>query len=765
MAHLSSSLAIPAVVVGACGHGMAVAKGLALGGVAPIVLESNPALPGVLAGHGRMLLVPRLSGEHLVDELLALAKRERFAERPVLMLTNDRMVATVCQQAERLLRDYRISFAPGRARVLEFLTKSALERRCAEVGLNYPRTFVMQHAADAERAAADVGFPMIVKPARPLASFKTARPANLAALLALVADHGNALPFLVQRFVDGPESATQFCALYLGPGGEIARFTGRKLRSRPLGHTTVAEGFQNEVVWQAARRFFDGTGITGPVSLEVKLDPQGEPWVIEPTVGRTDFWAGLCVANGVNLPWIEYAEQAGLPVPAVTQSNQAVWFNEERDPYGRAWFALRSGHRLGPRDAAYLYLDDARLAVRKRAMRQIAATVWRDARSWTGKRVGHLFGRPEGAASVDEKRWQLDCYDDIDALPPPVIALMQQAETHDLQSGPDWYRNLSRNVPPLGQRARWHVISEGGSPKIVLPLQVHDAVPGQGRQISALANYYTALYAPVLAHGADKADMTRLLRHVLACHGPVSRLQFAPMDPDDTRFHLLQDGLKQAGLRVMPYFCFGNWHLPVRMSWPDYLASRSGELRSTLQRMGRRFERLGGQLSIVQGGPAVQQATEAYAKVYAQSWKRPEPYPEFIPGLIDTCVKRGWLRLGLAMLDGEPVAAQLWIVTNGRAHIFKLAHSEQHKNCSPGSLLTAHLMQHVMEVDRVTDIDYMTGDDAYKVKWMSQRDERVGLSAYNLHHPVGLAGYLRDCMGRRWREWQEPPARTTERSL
>lgn len=40
-------------------------------------------------------------------------------------------------------------------------------------------------------------------------------------------------------------------------------------------------------------------------------------------------------------------------------------------------------------------------------------------------------------------------------------------------------------------------------------------------------------------------------------------------------------------------------------------------------------------------------------------------------------------------------------------------------------------MQHVLEVDKVDEADYLSGDDAYKKDWMSRRRERWGLLTLN----------------------------------
>ena len=75
----------------------------------------------------------------------------------------------------------------------------------------------------------------------------------------------------------------------------------------------------------------------------------------------------------------------------------------------------------------------------------------------------------------------------------------------------------------------------------------------------------------------------------------------------------------------------------------------------------------------------------------------------------------------------------------GTAYIFKLAYHEDYKGLSPGTVLTAHMMQRVIEEDGIARIDYLSGDDAYKADWMSVRKEQYGLAAYNPRTPAGLA--------------------------
>ena len=364
----------PAVVVGTCGHGLTLLRSLAGSDLPLIALEANSDLPGVHTNLATVEIVADINGPQLIDILIQLRSRIYCPGMPVLFLTNDAMVRTVCLGWYRLADKYRLSWSDCVENVLPMLDKKSLEARSHRQGLNYPESFIIACEADVQKAIDKIGFPMIVKPTHSLKSFKTFMPKSTESLLGWVKKYCVDLPFIAQKFISGEERETFFSALYLDHGKVLARFDGRKVRSRPIGHTTIAESFPDDEVYQQTLRFFDGLKLSGPVSLELKRAPDRSLWVIEPTVGRTDFWIGLCTANAVNLPIIDYNHQVGKTVPEMRQSNEAVWFNEERDPLGRAWFAVQPNLTMNGRHSTYLYLYLEDLRPAQKALRII---IWK----------------------------------------------------------------------------------------------------------------------------------------------------------------------------------------------------------------------------------------------------------------------------------------------------------------------------------------------------------------------------------------------------
>ena len=333
---------------------------------------------------------------------------------------------------------------------------------------------------------------------------------------------------------------------------------------------------------------------------------------------------------------------------------------------------------------------------------------------------------------------------DIASLPADALRLFEEAGRHDFQSSAAWFENLIDTVELSPGRPEFHVWREDGHVLAVLPLLVTPGAGGRaGSDVRALGNYYTTRFAPLLADGCVGGQAQAALRgivvNLLRREAGVCTLNVGPLEAGSRDEAMLRQALRSAGCAVFELHAFQNWVLPVRTDWAGYLAARDGTLRTTLSRMGRRFAARGGRLELLQGGPGLETAISAYETVYAASWKEPEPHPRFMPGLIRTAAGLGQLRMALAWLHDKPVAAQVWLVAGGRADIYKLAHDEAHKETSPGSLLTSLLMRHVFEIDRVTVVDYLSGDDGYKRLWMSEVRERRTLVGFNLRTPRGLA--------------------------
>jgi CelD/BcsL family acetyltransferase involved in cellulose biosynthesis len=303
-----------------------------------------------------------------------------------------------------------------------------------------------------------------------------------------------------------------------------------------------------------------------------------------------------------------------------------------------------------------------------------------------------------------------------------------------------WSELLAEHASEPGEEVR--VITASLEDRCVglLPLKVGPrGGPLSPRYARALANYYASLYAPIVgAHFEMNAVLAALFEGVGQIAPSIDGLDLNPLpagdepDPVSADARAIAGVLSAKGWSTETYFRFGNWILEVNgRSYDAYFAGLSSQLRNTVRRKEKKLRAMAGvQIDIAQSPEDAQSALACYERIYAASWKHPEPHPRFVPSLVRYLSERGWLRMGFVRLENEPVAAQIWAVKDGIASIFKLAYDERFAQVSAGSVLTAHLMRHVIDVDRVHTVDYLTGDDAYKRDWMSRRRERVGVRAH-----------------------------------
>lgn len=332
------------------------------------------------------------------------------------------------------------------------------------------------------------------------------------------------------------------------------------------------------------------------------------------------------------------------------------------------------------------------------------------------------------------------------AIPESSLKLFALAERQAFDFGWPWFRNLAATVSIDGYSPNIYVGSTDGKSCIVLPM----LMPNKPKATDAkgFETYYTTLYQPIIADGTRVRDLRRVIEVLCDDYPALSELRFAPLDPSSSAIIVLRNALQAAGWLTFGYFCFGNWYLPVNGDYQSYFESRKPKMRNTIRRLGKKLITDGGSLEIITEGERVEVGIAAYNAVYAASWKVSEPHAEFVPGLVRMLAETGRLRLGIAWLDGKPIAAQIWVINHGKAGIYKVGYDEEHAAYSPGTLLTAHLMEHVIDRDGVSEVDYFIGDDPYKQTWMTHRRERWGIVAYNPRRLNGMWRLVRELSAR-----------------
>ncbi|MGD0431553.1 MAG: GNAT family N-acetyltransferase [Acetobacteraceae bacterium] len=335
---------------------------------------------------------------------------------------------------------------------------------------------------------------------------------------------------------------------------------------------------------------------------------------------------------------------------------------------------------------------------------------------------------------------RVEPYQSLDALPADAEPLFDAATTF-FSSRAWWEAVLAHAIPP-GAQPRLLLVRSNGDAAALFPMLLDST----GRGFRALTTPYTCLYEPLIASGRTDRTASFMAFAQFCRSFPTTRLDALNKvtEADMSR------GGKQARLAVARFHHFGAWHENVaNLDWQTYLARRPGMLRETIRRRMRRAERLArADFQLFQGTDNLAAGIIAFETVYARSWKEPEPYPNFNPAQIRAAGSIGVCRLGIWSIDGSPAAAQFWIVEHGRATVLKLAHDEAFKAHSPGTVLTAWMIRHMIEHEHVTELDFGRGDDTYKQLWAANRRQLSGLLLINPYRARGLVVLAHHKLGR-----------------
>ncbi len=330
-----------------------------------------------------------------------------------------------------------------------------------------------------------------------------------------------------------------------------------------------------------------------------------------------------------------------------------------------------------------------------------------------------------------------------------MTAISYHATINDLQGfafagrgpfgRPRWFALLEQGLPETGGKTPLFLLARNGTGALALPLVL------QGNGLENLDNWYGFTWAPLATPGADGPALLGAAARDLAAR--THRVTLGKLPEEDGTAALIAAAFRRAGWLVRDDICDTNRFLPVAgRSYGEYLATRPGALRTTLKRKS-------GRLEVMIYNDFRDYAWAEYEDVYRHSWKPGEGDRALLRRFAQGEGAAGRIRLALARHDGAVVAAQFWTVEDGVAWIHKLAHRESARALSPGTVLTAALMQRVIDQDRVELVDFGTGDDRYKRDWMECTRPRRRLACWRPGDPrnwpaIGKAA-LRTLVSRR----------------
>lgn len=334
----------PAIVLGGGLNALGIVRSLADAGVPSIVLDQSALSPAMRSRHATPIVVASLEGDDLVKSLVELSNR--YGSRLMLFPTEEKTVASLSSERERLT-DRFILRLPHHDRLIALMHKQGFQKLAEEIGAPVPRTVYIQSAKDLEQAA-KLKFPCVFKPAEKNyeygAKFKKAyKLESIEAMAELYERIAPIMPDMIaQEWIEGEDSQIYFCLQYIGQDGElVASFAGRKIRSWPprIGGTAscTAAWEHADTLSEMTLDFFRKVDFTGMGSMEYKRDSRdGQFYMVEPTVGRTDFQEEVATINGINLPYAAFCYERDHKVATISKPpNPRIWRDPEGDRYSQ----------------------------------------------------------------------------------------------------------------------------------------------------------------------------------------------------------------------------------------------------------------------------------------------------------------------------------------------------------------------------------------------------------------------------------------------
>lgn len=358
---------VDAIVVGSGLNALGVVRSLGRSGLKVACISSATDTPPMLSRYVRVRAIAPNTGADLLSTLerLVVPARHRV---PVFLTEEDTVQFVATRQSS--LHPRAACRLPDAAVLHQLLDKASFDDFCRQHGFEVPRTLCFSHGRNVV-IPGDLRYPLIIKAAtKPVDygnHFKKAYiaenapdAAQVAAML--VEATGGAV---AQEWIPGGDENIFFCLQYVGTSGPVASFVGQKLASWPpmFGGTescTAAPERYRAWLSDLTTEFFAKAGFQGMGSMEFKVDERdGTPYLIEPTVGRTDFQEEVATVNGVNLPLAAWRYEMQLPIgEGRYHSKPRVWMDPVARPELPAATRLkRALRRLSATQAAWRWYD------------------------------------------------------------------------------------------------------------------------------------------------------------------------------------------------------------------------------------------------------------------------------------------------------------------------------------------------------------------------------------------------------------------------
>jgi D-aspartate ligase len=281
---------------------------------------------------GQHLWTDRMDSPRIVDFLVRLSTDRGYLGWMLFPMQDD-AVELVSHFTSELGRSFRLT-TPEWSVLQRVQDKRFAHEMADRVGVSRPRTFYPANADDLLRL--DVEYPAIIKPSLSMPMQRALHckalvvhdQAELAAMYRLAADSVPAELIMVQELIPG-DGRTQFSvAAFCERGEMVAGMAARRTRQFPYDFgmsSSFVETVDRPDLLQQASRLLRDAGLSGMVEVEFKHDARdGSDKLLDINV-RPWGWHQLCIAAGLDFPYLQYCLTMKEPLPPVAPTNGYAW--------------------------------------------------------------------------------------------------------------------------------------------------------------------------------------------------------------------------------------------------------------------------------------------------------------------------------------------------------------------------------------------------------------------------------------------------------
>jgi CelD/BcsL family acetyltransferase involved in cellulose biosynthesis len=197
------------------------------------------------------------------------------------------------------------------------------------------------------------------------------------------------------------------------------------------------------------------------------------------------------------------------------------------------------------------------------------------------------------------------------------------------------------------------------------------------------------------------------------------------------------------------------------MSWEDFLASRSKNFREQVRRRERKIVReIGLSFRLADDPDRLEADLDSLFRLHAVRWGQDTTGvfegigPDFHRAFAADALRRGWLRLWLADVEGETVAAWYGWRFGGSEWYYQAGRDQRFDKLSLGFVLLTHTLREACR-DGVDAYHFLLGDEEYKGRFTKEdpgsqsRLVGQGMLARASGLAIGLAASLPNSLRRR----------------